>query len=88
MIGAKRVAIMMSREKNVVAIKIDQRNVRGESLLGMNENKGSAGLEGHAAQDFAKGHTFPNVVEATPPRDTVKVTSRSNSRKRFEFSPS
>src|ERR1700704_7083738 len=73
MVRRKRLAIMVRGEENIIAVKISQRNVCRESLLGVNQNMLRFRLEIDEFEHFLKRDALPIIVKAAPARNTMKV---------------
>src|SRR5207237_4804993 len=83
----ERLAIMMCRQKDLVAIQIRQGNIGSKALLRMHQHVHNSGLQLHSTQHFAESHAFPFVIETAPTGHTVKIAGSSDLREPAEFVP-
>src|SRR5947209_6742303 len=73
MIRRKRLAIMMSRQQDVVTIEIGKRNVGGKTLLCVDQDMTGLRLGLDQLDDFLEGDALPVIVKAAPAGDAMKV---------------
>ena len=76
MVRRERLAVMVRGKKHIVAIKIDQRNVRGETLFGMDQYILRFRLEFYQLKNFLKCDALPVIVKAAPARDAMEIAVR------------
>src|ERR1041385_1470870 len=78
---------MVCGKDHVVTIEVDQRNVCGETLLGMDEHVLRFRLEPYQLKNFLECDALPVIVKAAPACDAMKITMRFNFGKIVEFVP-
>src|ERR1051326_6949452 len=69
---------MVRREEHVVAVKIGQRHVCGETLLGVDQYVLRLRLELHQLEHLSEWHALPVIIKAAPPRHTMEIAMRPN----------
>src|SRR5579859_5644043 len=87
MLRRERLAVMVCGKEHVVTIKIDQRNVSGETLFGMDKYVLRLWLEFYQLKNFLKCDTLPVIVKAAPARDAMEIAVRFDFGQFIEFVP-
>src|SRR5882757_9467872 len=86
-IGGERLSVMVRGKEHVFSVKINQRNVGGEALFGMDQNVLRFRLEFYQLKNFLKCYALPVIVKAAPARDAMEIAVRFSFRLFVEFVP-
>ena len=78
MVCRERLAVMVRGKEHIVAVKIDQRNVGGETLFGMDQYILRVRLEFYQLKNFLKCDALPVIVKAASARDAMEIGVRFN----------
>src|SRR6266536_3374304 len=73
MIGRQRLSVGLVGDQRLLVLDRLQRNVRGETLLGVRDDKAGARPGGDELRELAPVHALEGRVEAAPARDAVDV---------------
>lgn len=87
MLRGERLAVVLEGKEHIGAQKILQGDVGGVALFGKHENKLGTGFSIYAPEDFGEQNAFPEVVEAAPTGDAVKIAGDFGLRQGAKFVP-
>src|SRR5215472_4501192 len=87
MVRAERLAVMVRGKEHVFAVKIDQRDVGGKTLFGMNKYVLRFRLELYQLENFLKCDALPVIVKAATACDAMEVAVRLHPGKFVKFVP-
>src|ERR1041385_4075101 len=87
MVGTEGLAVMMRGKEHIVTIKVDQGDVGGETLFGMNKYVLCFRLQLYQLKNFLKCDALPVIVKAAPARDAMKIAVRLHPGKCVKFLP-